>query len=470
MGLDHTGGDGMLYDTIAAIGTAPGEGGIAIVRVSGPKAIELVDEIFEPVRGGKRLIERPGYSLGLGWILDRAGEHVDEVLVSVMRAPKSYTAEDVVEINCHGGFLPARRCLEEVLGRGARLAEAGEFTRRAFINGRLDIAQAEAVLDIIRSKTSKGMQIALRQLEGGLVKKIEELEERLIRVNAMVEASIDFPEEVGDLDRQEAEAELVEVDRTLTRILRAAERGRIYRQGIKVVIAGKPNVGKSSLLNALLREKKAIVTDIPGTTRDVIEDYINIRGIPVRIMDTAGLRETEDIVERIGVERTREVLEAADLVILVLDVVTGISREDREIWEGLQEKNTVVLVNKEDMEDKRITQRELEEMFPGMPVIRGSVKEEIGLDELEDTIENMVMGGEVCPDDIEAMVNLRHQKALERAQFHVEAVRQGLDSGITLDCLAVDVWGALEALGDVTGKTLREDVIDRIFRDFCIGK
>ncbi|NMA62589.1 MAG: tRNA uridine-5-carboxymethylaminomethyl(34) synthesis GTPase MnmE [Syntrophomonadaceae bacterium] len=459
-----------LEDTIAAIATPSGEGGIAIVRVSGENAIELVDKIFLPVAGGRSLQERAGYSMGLGWVLDREGQKVDEVLVSVMRGPRSYTTEDVVEINCHGGLLPARRCLEEVLHRGVRLAEPGEFTRRAFINGRLDLSQAEAVIDVIRSRTDKGMRIALRQLEGGPGRKLREIEERLIGINARIEASIDFPEEVGDVDEEAAARELLEVGRELEQILDVSRRGRIYRQGIKVVIAGKPNVGKSSLLNALLQENKAIVTDIPGTTRDVVEDYLNIRGIPVRVMDTAGWRETKDVVEKIGVERTREVIAEADVVIVVLDVGAGISQEDLDIRDLLAGKKTIVLVNKEDLPEKRITTQELEEMFGDWPVIRGSVKEDMGLEELEQAIEKLVLRGEVQADDMEMMVNLRHEEALHQAKVHMEAAKMALEADLSLDCLAVDVWGALEALGEATGRNLREDVIDRIFEEFCIGK
>lgn len=459
-----------MEDTIAAIATPPGEGGIAIVRVSGENAIELVDKMFLPRREGRSLQERAGYSMGLGWVLDGEREKVDEVLVSVMRGPRSYTMEDVVEINCHGGLLPARRCLEEVLRRGARLAEPGEFTRRAFLNGRLDLSQAEAVIDVIRSRTDKGMRIALRQLEGGPGRKLREIEERLIGVNARIEASIDFPEEVGDLDEEAAARELLEIGRELEQILDVSRRGRIYRQGIKVVIAGKPNVGKSSLLNALLQENKAIVTDIPGTTRDVVEDYINIRGIPVRVIDTAGLRETQDVVERIGVERTREVIAEADVVIVVLDVSAGISQEDLDIRNLLAGKKTIVLVNKEDLPEKRITTQDLEEMFGDWPVVRGSVKEEIGLEELEQAIEKLVLEGEVRADDMEMMVNLRHEEVLHRAREYMEAAKMALEAGLPLDCLSVDIWGALEALGEATGRNLREDVIDRIFEEFCIGK
>jgi len=460
----------VLEDTIAAIATPLGEGGIAIVRVSGCGAISIVDHIFRPVPGGKQLRDRRGYSLGLGWIVDEKGEPVDEVLVSVMRAPKSYTAEDVVEINCHGGILPAVRCLEAVLRSGARLAEPGEFTKRAFINGRIDISQAEAIIDIIRSKTEKGMRIAVKQLEGMLRRRVERLEDLLIGLNSMVEASIDFPEEVGDLDEREARSRGQEVLRELERLLLAGERSRIYQKGIKVVIAGKPNVGKSSLLNALLRKNKAIVTDIPGTTRDIIEDYINVKGIPVHIMDTAGIRETPDIVERIGVERSEEVIREADIILVVLDAGAGLSEEDERVAEMVKGKRVIVLVNKEDLEEKRVTMEEVRNLFPGQAVVRGSVKEEIGLDELESAIEEAVLAGKVETGDEEILVNLRQEESFRRAKYSVESFLKGLEAGVSLDCLAVDLGQALDALGEITGRSLKEDVIDRIFRDYCIGK
>lgn len=460
----------MLEDTIAAIATPLGEGGIAIVRVSGREAVDIVEKVFRPVPGGKRLKDRGGYTLGLGWIVDRKGNHVDEVLVTVMRGPKSYTAEDVVEINCHGGVLAAIRCLETVLENGARLAEPGEFTKRAFLNGRLDISQAEAVIDIIRAKTEKGMSMAVKQLEGMLRKRVAELEDRLVGLNTMVEASIDFPEEVGDLDEEIARQQAQEILRELEGLLRAGERNRVYQWGVKVVIAGKPNVGKSSLLNALLRKKKAIVTDIPGTTRDIVEDYINVKGIPVNIMDTAGIRETGDLVERIGVERSEEVISEADIILAVLDAGAGISEEDERVAKMVAGRRVIVLVNKEDLEEKRVTLEEVERLFPGQTVVRGSVKEEIGLEELESAIEEAVLAGKVEAGDEDIMVNLRQEEAFRRVKTSVEGFLAGLETNTSLDCLAVDIGEALEALGEITGKTLKEDVIERIFRDYCIGK
>jgi len=458
-----------LQDAIAAISTPPGEGGIAIVRLSGNKVIETVDKLFKPFRRDVELVKRPSHTLTLGWIIDEEGNPLDEVLVSIMREPHSYTGEDVVEINCHGGTLPARRVLERVLQMGIRLAEPGEFTRRAFLNGRLDASQAEAVIDIIRAKTDKAMQIAMRRLQGSTSRLVQQMEDELVLINAMVEASLDFPDEVGEPDYEEIKEKLEKIIAQLEHMLEAARRADIYRQGITVAIAGKPNVGKSSLLNALLRKERAIVTNIPGTTRDIIEDWLNIRGIPVKILDTAGIRDTEDIVEQIGVQRSREVIQQADLIIFLLDVTTGITPEDQYIYESIADGKVIVLVNKEDLEDKKVREEELQQMFPDIPVIRGSVKEEIGLEELESLIEQMVLAGGLNSDDLEMVVNLRQKQSLAAARQHLQDVLDTLQQ-VPLDCLGVDLQGALEALGEVTGKNLKEEVIDRIFHEFCIGK
>ncbi len=459
----------MANDDIAAISTPPGESGIAIVRLSGSNVIEKVSRIFKPYSPGTDIRRKKGYSLTLGWILDDEKEVIDEVLVSIMRAPRSYTGEDVVEINCHGGSLPVRRCLEVVLKSGVRLAEPGEFTRRAFLNGRLDASQVEAVIDIIRAKTEKSLKLAVKQLTGHTSRYIHCLEEDLISLNAMVEASLDFPDEVGDLDYTEAEKKLKEVLGKIERILKAGQRAEIYRDGITITICGKPNVGKSSLLNALLRKEKAIVTSIPGTTRDIIEDYINIRGIPVKLMDTAGIRITEDLVERIGVERSQQAIRDSDLIIFLLDAGEGVTDEDISIYESIENSNIIVLANKEDLEEKNISEKDLKNFFSAAKVIRGSVKEEIGLDELEDTIEKIVFSGQLGSDGQEIMINMRQKNALLKAKKHVEDALGSLRD-VPLDCLGVDIWGALEALGEITGKNLKEDVIDRIFHDFCIGK
>ncbi len=459
----------MFGDDIAAIATAPGEGGIAIIRLSGNEVINKISRVFQPHLADVNIKERKTHTLTLGWIVDRNGEKIDEVLLGIMRAPASYTSEDVVEINCHGGTLPARKCLERVLELGVRLAEPGEFTRRAFLNGRLDASQAEAVIEVIRAKTEKGLKLAMSQLTGKNRQLIDSLEERLLALNAMLEASLDFPDDVGEPDYDEFEQSLKEILLNIDKLLEAGQRADIYREGISIAICGKPNVGKSSLLNALLRKEKAIVSSIPGTTRDIIEDYVNVKGIPVRLMDTAGIRLTEDLVERIGVERAQEVIDNADLVIFLLDLGAGISDEDMEIFKKIEKKNIIVLLNKEDLEEKRLSEEDLNKLFSRVKTIRASIKEDIGLAELEESIENIVLSGKLRTDDLEIIINLRQKNALMRAKKHVEDTLALLGE-MPLDCLDVDIWGAVEALGEISGKNLKEEVIDRIFQDFCIGK
>ena len=458
-----------MYDDIAAISTPPGEGGIAIIRLSGNEVIEKAAQIFKPRRDEIDIRKKEGYSLTLGWIIDADGETVDEVLLALMRAPRSYTGEDVIEIHCHGGILPARRCLEAVLHQGVRIAEPGEFTRRAFLNGRLDASQAEAVIEIIRAKSDKSMKLALKQLGGRNSEYIHTLEDRLLELNAMVEASLDFPEEVGELEYNRAQAIMVESMEVIDRLIQSGKRADVYRQGISIAICGKPNVGKSSLLNTLLRKDRAIVTSIPGTTRDIIEEQLIIKGIPVRLMDTAGIHITSDVVEKIGVEKSQEVIAQADLVLFLLDAGDGITGDDLNIYRNIANQNLIILVNKEDLEEKNITNRDMEQYFPGVKVIKVSAKEELGIDELEDNIEEMVLGGKLQSDDLEIMINLRQREALLRARQHLQDALKELNQ-VPLDCLGVDIWGALEALGEITGKNLREEVIDRMFHDFCIGK
>lgn len=459
----------MLNDMIAAIATPPGEGGIAIIRLSGEGVIKLVKEIFIPFQMGVDLEKKAGYTITLGWIIDDGQERIDEVLVSLMRAPHSYTGEDVIEINCHGGGLPSRRCMEVLLNKGVRLAEPGEFTRRAFLNGRLDISQAEAVIDIIRARTDKGLQLAMQQLQGGISRYIKRLEDMLIRVNAQVEASMDFPDEVGDPDYKEVSAVLNEALGIIDRLLAAGARGEVYREGISIAICGKPNVGKSSLLNALVKKDRAIVSEIPGTTRDVIEDYINVRGIPVKLMDTAGIRETGDLVEQMGVKKSQQAIEEAQLTLLLLDVEAGLSEEDMAIYKKIVNKNPLILVNKEDLEEKNISSQQLEEFFKNATIIRGSVREDIGLDELEAAIETRVRSGPVNVDDLEMMINVRQKNSLLAARRHVEELLASLGKS-SLDCLGVDLAGALAYLGEISGRSLQEEVMERIFHDFCIGK
>ena len=457
----------MLHDDIAALSTPPGEGGIGIIRLSGPSIMARVSRMFVP-HSGPPLAQRAAFTLSLGWITDRDGSKIDQVLLGIMRAPHSYTGEDVIEINCHGGSMPVRRCLQRCLDEGMRLAEPGEYTKRAFLNGRMDLSQAEAVIDIIRAKTDRGLKLALQQLEGSL-SGIEALEDRLLHLNAMVEASLDFPEEVGDVDYDQAAAILTQLRVDMDRIIAAGQRNEVYRDGVKVVICGKPNVGKSSLLNALIKKEKAIVTAIPGTTRDVVEEFINVRGIPVKLMDTAGIRLTDDFVEKIGVERSKAVIEQADLLLFMLDVSEGISQEDLDIYQNLNREQLIILVNKEDLDQKRISRAQLTDLFAGVRVIRTSLINDLGLDELEKAIEEMVCCGGGPGDGLDIMINLRQKNALLQSREQVDNALQNLGL-VTPDCLGVDIWGALETLGEISGKTLKEEVIDRIFRDFCIGK
>ncbi|MDI3533964.1 MAG: tRNA modification GTPase [Thermosediminibacterales bacterium] len=460
----------MLDDTIAAISTPLGEGGIGIVRISGKDALGIASRIFTSV-SGKDIRTVGSHTIHYGYIKDpKTGKTIDEVMLSVMLSPKTYTKEDVVEINCHGGILPLKKVLELVLEYGARLAEPGEFTKRAFLNGRIDLSQAEAVIDIIRAKTDIGLSVALNHLGGGISDKINPLEDKLLKVLAHIEASIDFPEhDIEELTVEEVKKELNYAITEIENMLKTAEKGKILREGLNTIIAGKPNVGKSSLLNALLREKKAIVTDIPGTTRDVIEDYVNIRGIPLKIMDTAGIRETNDLVERIGVERSLELFEKAELVLFVLDASKKFSKEDELIAEKIKNKNTIVLINKTDLPLK-LEELKVKQMFEGKKVIKISVKENRGLDELETAIEKMFLAGEIDFNNDTIISSIRHKNLLKEAERSIKQALSTIDAKMPLDIVSIDINEALTHLGEITGKTISEDVIDRIFHDFCIGK
>lgn len=461
----------MFGDTIAAISTPLGEGGIGIVRLSGPEALDIAQRLFVS-RTGADWRNKGSHRLFYGLVVDpETSETVDEVLLGVMHAPRTFTRENVVEFNCHGGIVPLRRILELVLRLGARLAEPGEFTRRAFINGRLDLAQAESTLDIIRAKTDAGLRLAVSQLKGELSRRVQEIQNRLLGLVARVEASIDFPEEgLEETTSEELQREIEELMAEVSSLLSQAASGRVYREGVRTVIVGRPNVGKSSLLNALLREKRAIVTEIPGTTRDVIEEVVNIRGIPIRLADTAGLRTTDDVVERIGVERSRELVELADLVLVVLDASTGITDEDRAVLELVQNKNCLLLVNKIDIGDGLAVVRDVVELAEGKPVLALSILRGVGLNELDKAIEEMVLGGRVTINDTILVTNVRHKDALQRCCQHLAQVLDGLKARLNLDLLAIDLRGGWEALGEITGSTVSEDILDRIFSDFCIGK
>ncbi|MEG6510386.1 tRNA uridine-5-carboxymethylaminomethyl(34) synthesis GTPase MnmE [Desulforamulus ruminis] len=461
----------MLEDTIVAIATPLGEGSIGVIRISGPGAIEAGRKVFRPKKNINWHI-KDNYRLVYGYIVNPQQEEIiDEVLLSVMRGPHSFTAEDVVEISCHGGIVPLRRVLQLLLRQGARLAEPGEFSKRAFLNGRLDLSQAESIIDIIRAKTDAGAQIAMAQLGGSLSNKIFTLQDKLLSLLAQIEAVIDFPEEdIGEANLQEMSRNCSEIIKETEQLLANAQTGKIYREGLQTVIVGKPNVGKSSLLNALLREQRAIVTEIPGTTRDIIEEVINIRGIPIKIMDTAGLRETRDLVEQLGVEKSRELLNQADLILFVLDATTGLSAEDYRVLELVRDKKVILLINKIDVASIGFDTEALKEFFPKSPILKISAKKEIGLETLEQVIMDLILEGKVTSTDQIFISNTRHKQALERSMDHLQEALQGMKALVPPDLISIDIRSAWEILGEITGNTVGEDLIDRIFSDFCIGK
>ncbi|MBO8127862.1 MAG: tRNA uridine-5-carboxymethylaminomethyl(34) synthesis GTPase MnmE [Peptococcaceae bacterium] len=461
----------MVDDTIAAIATPFGEGGVGIVRISGPEAIMIAEKVFRPAKR-KNWNKEPGYRMFYGHVVDPVSEEViDEVLLALMRAPHSYTREDVVEISGHGGLVPLRKILKVVLAAGARLAEPGEFTKRAFLNGRLDLAQAEAVIDIIRAQTEDSLRIAVGQLEGKLSRTISAFREELVGVLAYVEAAIDFPEdEVPGAQVEDLVSRLRFLGERCEKLRQEAEAGRVYREGVATAIVGKPNVGKSSLLNALARNNRAIVTDIPGTTRDVIEEVINIRGVPFRILDTAGLRETQDAVEKIGVARAKEEAAGADLVITVLDASSGIRDEDKVALDLVGGRKGIVVINKCDVAACGITEEAVHNYMPGCPVVRTSLLEGWGVEKLEDVMVELVLGGRVRAGRGVLISNIRHQEALERARLHLREAADALENGLPVEMVAIDIREALEAFGNITGDTVSEEILDRIFSDFCIGK
>lgn len=453
-----------MEDTIAAISTAPGEGGVGIVRISGKDAFKVAGKLFRPSRQKDWLAE--SFRVHYGHVVDGTGRVIDEVLLTVMKSPRTYTREDVVEINCHGGMVPLRETLRAVLAAGARMAQPGEFTRRAFLNGRLDLTQAESVIDVIRSKTEASLRVALSQLEGRLSARIRDVQDRVLGLLAGLEAAIDFPED--DIDEKTI-LQLTEnaqgVISDLDRLIESAGTGRIYREGIKTVIAGRPNVGKSSLLNALLGRERAIVTDVPGTTRDVIEEAINIKGFPLVLMDTAGLREARDLVERIGVERTREFLAAADLILMVVEASMGITGEDREILGQIDMSRALLVINKTDLGKNRVFS-----IPDGIPVVEVSALTGEGLERLEDKIVEIAAGGAITSSESVIVSSARQEDALRRAREHMAEFMSSVREGLPADLLSIDVRNSWEALGEITGSTVTEDLLDRIFKDFCIGK
>ena len=460
-----------FHDTIAAIATARGEAGIGIVRVSGTLALPIAAELFRSPRKVSP-IELPTHTLTYGHVVDPSASDtvIDEVLLGVMHAPKTYTGEDIVEFNCHGGIVPLTAVLDLVVRSGARIAEPGEFTKRAFLNGKLDLAQAEAVAELIASKTDLSRKIAIQALAGKLSDTINDLNDRLAALLAEIEASIDFPEE--DLDFMKVETQLKtahSVQSDLTTLLETASDGRLITEGVNVAILGKPNVGKSSLLNALVGTTRAIVTDIPGTTRDTIEEMINIGGIPLKLIDTAGIRATDDVVEQQGVERSKAVLDSAELLLLMFDASQPLNDADRELLQIAQSPKAILILNKVDL-PILTSATTLLAHCPKKRVVETAIPEGKGLDKLKATVSEELLGGELVIGESPIVTNARHQEALRGANEALDYAIESLENGMPPELVAVDLRISLDGLGDIVGKTTTEDILDSIFSQFCVGK
>ncbi|AUS12230.1 tRNA uridine-5-carboxymethylaminomethyl(34) synthesis GTPase MnmE [Bacillus stercoris] len=458
-------------DTIAAISTPMGEGAIAIVRLSGPEAIQIADKIYKGPKG-KTLGSVESHTIHYGHIVDRPSDRVvEEVMVSVLKAPRTFTREDVIEINCHGGIVTVNQVLQLALREGARLAEPGEFTKRAFLNGRIDLSQAEAVMDLIRAKTDRAMNVAMNQMEGRLSALVRRLRSEILETLAHVEVNIDYPEydDVEEMTHQILVEKATAVKKEIEALLRTSEQGKILREGLSTVIIGRPNVGKSSLLNSLVHEAKAIVTDIPGTTRDVIEEYVNVRGVPLRLVDTAGIRETEDIVERIGVERSRQVLKEADLILLVLNNSEELSEEDVKLFEAVEGMDVIVILNKTDLEAKIDTER-VRELANGRPVVTTSLLKEEGINDLEEAIQSLFYTGAIESGDLTYVSNTRHISILQQAKRAIEDALSGIEQDVPIDMVQIDLTRCWELLGEIIGDSVHESLIDQLFSQFCLGK
>ncbi|HFH9432891.1 TPA: tRNA uridine-5-carboxymethylaminomethyl(34) synthesis GTPase MnmE [Streptococcus agalactiae] len=452
------------FDTIAAISTPLGEGAIGIVRISGTDALNIASKIYR----GKDLSAIQSHTLNYGHIVDPdKNEILDEVMLGVMLAPKTFTREDVIEINTHGGIAVTNEILQLILRHGARMAEPGEFTKRAFLNGRVDLTQAEAVMDLIRAKTDKAMDIAVKQLDGSLKTLINNTRQEILNTLAQVEVNIDYPEydDVEEMTTTLMREKTQEFQALMENLLRTARRGKILREGLSTAIIGRPNVGKSSLLNNLLREEKAIVTDIEGTTRDVIEEYVNIKGVPLKLVDTAGIRDTDDIVEKIGVERSKKALEEADLVLLVLNSSEPLTLQDRSLLELSKESNRIVLLNKTDLPQK-IEVNELPKN-----VIPISVLENENIDKIEERINDIFFDNAgMVEHDATYLSNARHISLIEKAVDSLKAVNEGLELGMPVDLLQVDMTRTWEILGEITGDAAPDELITQLFSQFCLGK
>ena len=458
------------FDTIAAISTAPGEGAIGIVRISGDLAISIASSIYQC--GTKKLEEQKTHTIHYGHIVDpKSGEIYDEVMVSVLRAPKTFTREDIVEINCHGGIVAINRVLQLVLRMGARLAEPGEFTKRAFLNGRIDLSQAEAVMDLIRAKTDKSMQLAMRQLDGQLSNLIQNLRQEILNTLAQVEVNIDYPEydDVEEMTLQLLREKTQQVLQGIRALLNTASQGKILRDGLKTAIVGRPNVGKSSLLNVLLREEKAIVTDIAGTTRDTIEEYVNVRGVPLQLIDTAGIRETDDIVEKIGVERSRKALKEADFVLLLLNQSETLQEEDIRLLETTKGMKRIILFNKTDLPSK-LSKEDIAPYANEEEIVTTSMLNKEGIDQLEEKIAGYFFQGQMNERDATYLSNTRHIALLEKAEQALVEVQNGIEMEMPVDLIQIDFTRAWDLLGEITGDSVQDELLTQLFSQFCLGK
>lgn len=458
------------FDTIAAISTPPGEGAISIVRLSGDEAIKIADRVYKC--GPKKLSDCQTHTIHYGHIVDPKNDEVlDEVMVSLMRTPKTFTREDVVEINCHGGIVVVNQLLQLLLREGARLAEPGEFTKRAFLNGRMDLSQAEAVMDLIRAKTDKAMSVALHQLDGNLSTLIRSLRQEVLETLAQVEVNIDYPEydDVEELTTKLLLEKAAFVKGQIESLLTTAKQGKILREGLTTAIIGRPNVGKSSLLNHLLQEEKAIVTDIAGTTRDVIEEYVNVRGVPLKLIDTAGIRETEDIVERIGVERSRKALAESELILLVLNQSEPLTKEDKQLLEATEGLKRIILLNKTDL-PKKLTEAELTPWIKAEEILPVSVLSNTGMDALEEKIADLFFGGETEDKDATYVSNTRHIALLDQAVLALDEVVNGIELGMPVDLVQMDMTRCWDYLGEIVGDSVQDELITQLFSQFCLGK
>lgn len=455
----------MNTETIAAIATFPGNAGINIIRISGDNALNIAEKIFN--NKNKQLSLKPRY-LHYGHIVDKEGKIIDEVLISYMKGPNTYTREDIIEINCHGGIISAKKILETVLNHECRLAERGEFTKRAFLNGRIDLTQAEAVIDIINSKTESSHEISVNHLEGRLSREINEIINNIMQLLANIEVNIDFPEYDEDEVTISKVKELSEnIVNKVDRLIKTSDTGKIFKEGIKTVILGKPNVGKSSLMNFLLNENRAIVTEVPGTTRDTIEEYVNIKGVPLRIIDTAGIRETEDRVEKIGVEKALQKVDEADLVIMLFDSSRELEDEDLKILDYIKNKKIIYIKNKLDL-DTKLDLSKHESI--DREAINISVLKNQGLDEIIDKISKMFFEGSINVSDELIINNVRHKNLLIKAKNSLEEVLNSINQNMTIDFIEIDLKQAMEYLGLIVGKAVSDDLMDKIFNEFCIGK